>query len=319
MTQSAARVLQLLELLQRQSAISGAALADELGIDRRTVRRHIAQLEALGVPVVGIRGRDGGYALLKGFRLPPMMFTNDEAMALVIGLRVAWQYGLVNTQAASTTALAKIERVLPAHARRQMRAIERAIAIPERVGTDSTEPDLLATLGAAVDKQQRVRLIHVRNDTSPTERDFDPYGLAHLDGHWYAVGFCHLRQDMRSFRLDRVRAVSLMPVSFGRDHGFDALGFLRQSIRDLPRSHQFEVFVRGDVTRVQRIVPPMLGNLRACNGGTFLKGQADDLDWVVRELSRLPFPVDIRKPRALDQVWHSHIARLTSREVRDKG
>ena len=107
------RVLAALELLQVHATLSGADLARHLAVDRRTVRRYITHLEAIGVPIRAVRGQDGHYALMPGYKLPPLMFTNDESLALSVGLRVARELGLSDMTPAVASAEAKLGRVMP--------------------------------------------------------------------------------------------------------------------------------------------------------------------------------------------------------------
>src|SRR6266704_3053454 len=107
------RVLTVLEMLQSQGRVTGAEIADRLEVHIRTVRRYVAMLEDLGIPVAAERGRYGAYRLMPGFKLPPLMFTEDEALALTLGLKAARRMGLALTAPAVEGALAKVERVLP--------------------------------------------------------------------------------------------------------------------------------------------------------------------------------------------------------------
>lgn len=129
MAHPAARVLSVLELLQSQRQMSGAELARRLGVDGRTLRRYIMVLEDLGIPIIAERGRHGGYGLVAGFRLPPMMFTDDEALALSVGLLAARSLGLAQGASAVASAQAKLERVMPANLRRRVRAVDETVTL----------------------------------------------------------------------------------------------------------------------------------------------------------------------------------------------
>src|ERR1700716_4712413 len=113
MPQPTVRVLALLELLQARGTTSGSTLAQALGVDRRTLRRYIAMLEDLGIPITSTQGRFGGYQVVPGFKLPPMMFTDDEALALAVGLLAARGLGLADAAPSVASAQAKLERVMP--------------------------------------------------------------------------------------------------------------------------------------------------------------------------------------------------------------
>ncbi|NHZ82350.1 WYL domain-containing protein [Massilia sp. CCM 8695] len=235
----------------------------------RTVRGYIVALESLCIPMLADRGRDGGYRLMKGFKLPPMMFSNDEALAL--GLLAARNLGLAETASAGAGALAKLERVMPEHLRQRMRAIGEVVTLNMKRANAAGDPEILVALGvAAQGPQQRVRLRYRVPNQVQTEREVNPYGLAFWESNWYAVGYCHLRQDRRSFRLDRIETLSVLPASFGRPVGFDALAYLTEALAALPCAMTFSSH----------------SVLEAVSDGVVLHSQVDDLGWMARELAR---------------------------------
>jgi predicted DNA-binding transcriptional regulator YafY len=294
------RVLALLELLQAQGRLGGSELARRLGVDGRTVRRYIAMLETLGIPVTTERGRHGGYALVAGFKLPPMMFNDDEALALSIGLLAARGLGLADAAPAVASAQAKLERVMPTTLKRRVRAIDETVALDlSQASPVPAGNEALRVLSAAAQARQRVHLHYRTQQRGDSERDFDPYGLAWRGGRWYVVGHCHLRAAVRSFRLDRIEAVHALPASFGRPEDFDALGHLAFSMATLPRTHAIEVHLHADLATARRELFDAIGVFAPDGDGVALFAQADDLDWFARELARLPFAFEIRSPAAL--------------------
>lgn len=300
------RVLTVLELLQANPRIGGAELAQRAGVDRRTVRRYVAHLEAIGIPIRAQRGRDGGYALMPGFKLPPMMFGADEALALSIGLRAAREIGLGELTPAVASAQAKLERVMPAKVRRRVRDVDQAVTFdlsrPFAAGANAA----LADLAAAARARQRVHLRYRAARLAETERDLDPYGVAYRAGAWYVVGYCHLRQDLRSFRLDRILSVVPLPKSFGRPEAFDVIAYLTESIASLPRAHAIEVELHADLPRARQAVFAAIGTVTSDGARVVLHAQADDLNWFARELSRLPFGFEIIVPKALRAALAAH-------------
>lgn len=300
MSRPTTRVLAVLEMLQARGRVSGTELSAALAVDGRTLRRYIVALEALGIPITSERGRFGGYALVAGFKLPPMMFNDDEAMALAVGLLAARGIGLAESAPAVASAHAKLERVMPAKLRRRLRAVDETIALElPRTHTAAGTGDALATLSVAAQACQRVQLRYRAVGDEVSMRQFDAYGLAWRSGRWYAVGHCHLRQGLRSFRIDRIEAVRPLPVSFARPDGFDAIAYLAQSVATMARAHAIEVLLHTDHATARQEVFPALGILAAVTGGVLLRAQADDLDWFARELSRLPFDFQILQPAAL--------------------
>jgi len=313
MSKPTTRVLAVLEMLQGGTGLSGPELARRVGVDGRTVRRYIEHLIEMGVPVEVQRGRDGGYALRPGYKLPPMMFTADEALALAVGLQAAGELGLGGITPAIASTQAKLERVMPAAVRRRLKDIDQSVSL-DRVrpfAADATAA--LLGLSAAARAQQRVRLRYRSAAENETEREVDVYGLAWRGAAWYAVGHCHLRDELRSFRLDRVIGVESLPKSFGRPPGFDVLGYLARSIALLPRAFTVELMLDTDLERARRVMFAELGTLTACEGGVRLDAQADDLGWMARELARLPFGFTIKKPSALRRALATHGRTLIER------
>lgn len=299
MSRPTARVLAALELLQTHGRMSGAEMARRLSVDPRTVRRYVVTLEELGIPVTAERGRDGHYMLVAGFKLPPMMFTDDEALAVSVGLQAARGLGLAEAQASVAGAQAKIERVMPAALSRRVRAVGETVAIGLSRSTPSVDNRALGSLSEAAQTGTRVRMRYRARAGEETERDFDAYGLAHRGGRWYVVGMCHLRGGLRSFRLDRVQSVRPLADRFSRPDGFDALGHLALSVATLPRAFAVEVLFETDLQTAQRELFSAAGVLEWTGTGVLLRGQVDSLPWFARELARLPFDFQIRRPASL--------------------
>jgi predicted DNA-binding transcriptional regulator YafY len=310
MPQPTVRVLALLELLQARGLTSGAALAQALDVDRRTLRRYIATLEEMGIPITTSQGRFGGYQLVPGFKLPPMMFTDDEALALAVGLLAARGLGLTQAMPAVASAKAKLERVLPVRLSTRLSAVDETVTLELARPSAVLDQGVLALLSNATQNRRRVHVEYRTPQGEDTHRDFDPYGLVYRAGRWYTVGMCHLRGGLRSFRLDRIRTASAREARFERPTGFDALQYLKQSIATLPRAHSVEVFLATDLATAQRELFSAFGVLEWVGDGVLLRSQADDLKWFARELSRLPFDFQVRSPTALSAAVASAGRRL---------
>ncbi|MDC8786589.1 helix-turn-helix transcriptional regulator [Roseateles koreensis] len=302
-TKPTSRVLALLELLQSNRQLSGAELARSMGVEVRSVRRYITHLQELGVPVQAQRGRDGGYSLRPGHKLPPMMFSKDETLALAMGLRAARELGLNGILPALASAQAKLERVSPKALQRRLRDVVEAVALTpgQKSMPGSLLTEHLPALSTAARAQQRVRLRYRSGaQEQVTEaREVDVYGLAFRGGHWYAVGYCHLRQALRCFRLDRVEAVEARPASFLRPAGFDVLAHLSQAIATLPRAHTVRLSLHTNISTARAHLAPELGLLVPLHEGCRLDAQIDDLSAMAREIAAWPFACTIHKPQAL--------------------
>jgi len=311
MARPTTRVLAVLELLQSHGRVGGPELARRVGVNGRTLRRYIEMLEELGIPIVAERGRFGGYALVAGFKLPPLIFTDDEALALSVGLLAARGLGLAHAAPAVAGAQAKLQRVMPPALKRRLRAIDETVALDlSRANASPDDNAALVTLSAAAQARQRVRLDYRSGQEQVTARNFDPYGLVWRGGRWYAVGHCHLRRDVRSFRLDRVIAVRAMPANFGRPDEFDALAHLARSVATMPRAHAIEVLLHTDLDRARRETFDAMGVFAPEGDGVRLSAQADNLDWFARELGRLSFDFTVLSPAALRKAVQRQSARL---------
>jgi len=292
------RVLAVLELLQTHGRMSGSELARRLEVDRRTVRRYISMLEELGIPITAEHGRGGAYMLVAGFKLPPMMFTDDEALALAVGLLAARGLGLAGAAPAVASAQAKLERVMPTGLQRRVRAVDETVTLDLSRSTVPSDNAALVALTNAAQTRTRVSLRY-RGRREETERELDPYGLAYRAGCWYVVGMCRLRRGLRSFRLDRVQSVRPLASRFTRPPRFDALAHVTLSLATLPRAFSPEVLLKTDLDTARRELFPTAGVLQCTEEGVVLSAQADDLRWFARELARLPFGFEIRSPAEL--------------------
>jgi predicted DNA-binding transcriptional regulator YafY len=305
------RVLAVLELLQTHGRLSGADMSRRLEVDGRTVRRYIVMLEQIGIPILSERGRHGGYALMPGFKLPPMMFTDDEALALSLGLLAARSLGLAEAAPAVASAQAKLERIMPAGLKQRVGAIDETVRLDLERATAPQDNAALVTLSSAAQARQRVQLRYKPPGAAETERGFDPYGLAFYDGCWYAVGHCHLRQGMRTFRLDRIVSAAPLPHSFARPDGFDALAHLRTSLAAMPRAYAATVLLETDLRTAQRYLMDVIGLFEQTDQGVLLHNQSDDLAWFARELASLPFGFRIISPDSLRGELHTIAQRLS--------
>ncbi|MBA5604300.1 YafY family transcriptional regulator [Duganella sp. FT3S] len=303
------RVLAVLELLQAHGRISGAEMARRIGVDGRTLRRYIVMLEQIGIPIMSERGRHGGYALVAGFKLPPMMFTDDEALALSLGLLAARSLGLAEAAPAVASAQAKLTRIMPDGLKQRVSALDETVRLDLATGRASQDNDALVVLSAAAQRGQRVQLRY-RSGGVDTVRDVDTYGLAYYLGGWYAVGWCHMRGAVRTFRLDRIVTAKPAQGGFVRPAGFDALAHLRLSVASLPRAFSATVLLKTDLETARRTLMETLGIFEQCEGGVLLHNQSDDLAWLARQLAAVPFELEILDPPRLRVELAAHARRL---------
>jgi predicted DNA-binding transcriptional regulator YafY len=306
------RLLTLLELLQARGRLTGAELAERLEVNQRSVRRYVAMLQDLGVPVDGARGRHGGYRLRRGFKLPPLMFTEEEALALTLGLLSARQTGLAAAAPAVEGALAKVDRVLPESVRDQVRAVQDSLHLdlgpPHPV--PPTQPATVVAFSAAARERRRLRLRY-QSPERVTEREFDPYGVVFRSGRWYAVGWCHLAQEVRTFRLDRVLEAEPTPARFVPPPGFDAHAHLLHSLGRMYEPWTAEVLMDTTVEEASRWISPVIGSLTGTPRGVRLTLRANSLEWMAHIVSRIPWPVEVAGPPELAGALLALAGRLT--------
>lgn len=310
MNRPTTRILALLELLQTHGRMSGPELARRLEVGPRTLRRYITTLEDIGIPITTERGRHGGYMLVSGFKLPPLMFTESEAVAVSLGLQAARSLGFSEAAPAVASALAKLERVMPADLKRRVRAIGETTTLDLRSGNNAGSSAAMAALATAAQEQQRVQLAYQALNGATTRREIDPYGLVYWRGRWYVVGYCHLRQDLRSFRLDRVTEVRLSAARFTRPQGFDAAAYLKASIATIPRALAVEVLLKADLSTVLAMLPESAGVFEPTADGVLLRTYSDSLEWIARRLAALPCAFEVRAPDALRAAVRDHALRL---------
>ena len=301
MSKPITRVLAVLELLQAHGHMSGIEIAQRLGIDSRTLRRYIVQLGEMGIPILSERGRFGGYSLLPGFKLPPMMFTDDESLALCVGLLAARQLGLAESVPAAASAQAKIERILPPRLQARMRALGDMVHLGLALAAPLPDNDALLVLSAAALARQRVHLRYCSLLGDASARDVDPYGLAFHGGSWYLLALCHLRGAMRSFRLDRVQGTAALPASFQPPAGFDPLFELRKSLAAIPRAHQVEVLLHTTLHQAATLFPETPGWFEQTPDGVLLRMETDHVDWLAGKLAGSPCVFEVLQP---DELRH---------------
>ena len=314
---SVGRLLTLLELLQAHRRLSASEIASRLEVDRRTVRRYVAGLQEMGIPVEGERGRAGGYRLRPGFKLPPLMFTEEEGMALVLGLLAVQRLGLVRGGQALTGALAKLDRVLPEGLRKRLKAMQEMLGLGlNPVARGSADAQTVLTISSAALDGNRVKLDYQAAQGARTTRVVDPYGIAFQSGNWYLVAKDHLRDDLRTFRLDRIRSADVLPENFDRPVGFDVVAHVQRAMALLPYGLTAEVLLHVSLAEARRRVPPALGTLEAVEGGVLLRMGAEELEWVARFLAGFPWEFTVLGPPELRQALVEVADRLVANASR---
>jgi predicted DNA-binding transcriptional regulator YafY len=236
MTTTATRLITLIMLLQRHPNQKAGELARELGISVRTLHRYFTMLDEMGIPVFSERGPYGGFSLVRGYKLPPLIFTPEEAVAISLGTGlVKDMWGQLYREAACG-ALAKLENVLPEEQRREAAWARRTLISTglHRADLDAVSPTL-EKLRRAAREHHRVRMSYQSRGRSDLNvRDLDPYALVHRWGWWYLIGFCHIRQAVRTFRVDRISELTVLEQGFEPPQDFDIQAYLAQEDASQP-------------------------------------------------------------------------------------
>ena len=296
-----ARLLDLLELLQTQPLTTGTEIADRLRIDRRTVRRYITALQDLGIPVEGQRGVGGGYRIRPGYRLPPLMLDDDEAVVVALGVIAAGRLGLTATTESVDGALAKIHRVLPDGLRRRVEALETTLDFTTAApaGAPVTGETVLL-LADATRRRRRLRIGYRSYSGEDTERELSPHGLVVHSGRWYLAAHDHTRDDLRTFRVDRIRGAALATeAAIAPPDGFDAVTYISRSLARTPWPYEVVVLIHLSLEEARKRLPATLAELGEADGGTLLRMRVSSLDWMARILAGLDCDFAIHEPEEL--------------------
>jgi predicted DNA-binding transcriptional regulator YafY len=318
MSSTSSRTLRLLSLFQAHRYWSGAELADRLNVSERTLRRDVDRLRELGYPVEAHRGIDGGYELAAGAALPPLAVDDDEAVALVIGLRAAAQGSVAGIEESAIRALTKIVQVMPPRLRRRVDALH-AVTVPAVWGAGpSVDADVLTAIAQACRDEERMRFSYTAHGGAPTDRHVEPHRLVSLGQRWYLVAYDLARHDWRSFRLDRLRDPRGTGARFRPRElpAHDAAAFVRDGIENAPAAHAVEAVVHAPAATV-RAALGRWGTIEEIDDERCrLRMTADSLDWPALALGTVGAEFEVVGPPELIEhirEWGVRFRRATRR------
>jgi len=324
MSRPAGRLLTLLELLQSGGTRTVAELADRLGVDGRTVRRYVDQLSELDVPVEAVRGRYGGYRLARGYRLPPLMLSDDEALAVLLGLIAGRRAGLMTSaDTATETAAAKIRRVLPDRLARRLDTVLEALAFTEPPGEFAT-PDaaVLLTIADAARHRRPISIRYTDRHGRSSDRTLHPYGIVTHSGRWYVTGTDPVIREDRTFRLDRVASARTLPGSFEAPAGLDPAQRVLSGFATAEYEHEVTLRIQGTVQQIRARFPASIASVEepaaaaSSDPGTErwlrVELRAERLDWLPPLLASLDRPFVIERPDELRHLVLALADRLAS-------
>ncbi|HID80773.1 MAG TPA: YafY family transcriptional regulator [Chromatiales bacterium] len=217
------RLFRLVQMLRVDRVITATQLADQLEVSERTIYRDMQDLSLSGIPVVSEPGV--GYKLMPGFRLPPLMFDEDEITALLLGARMIKAWTDKTLGKAAQRVIEKVQTVLPDH--RQTEMDNEEILVPD-FHVDEVVKTRINQLRKSIRSQQKIKMDYVRADGQGSSRVVHPLGLFFWGRVWTLVGWCELRDDFRHFRLDRIQQLEIHADVFEINAGGSLQDYLRQ-------------------------------------------------------------------------------------------
>lgn len=309
------RVLTVLELLQARDSVTGAELAERLEVDLRTVQRYIVRLKDLTIPVESSRGVGGAYRLKPGYRLPPLLLTNEEAFALSLGLHSLRQVGLAAFAPATEGALAKLRRVLPEALRESIQTVDDVVAIEPGPWVVPASVEYLIAAASAIRTGRRIRFAYRSHQGADSRRHIEPYAVMHTDGRWYLIGHCLTRRALRTFRLDRVSKLEIGAGRFTRPQDFDAREYMRKSMPFVQSQYQIDVWIDLPVEEAQHNFMPWRIAMEEEDGGTRMRCGRDRLEMFAAMLLSPGRRIVVHGPEELRTTFRN-LARQAERAAR---
>jgi predicted DNA-binding transcriptional regulator YafY len=310
---TSSRLLALLSLLQTPRTWSGHELADRLEVSRRTVRRDVDRLRGLGYPVEGTLGADGGYRLGAGSEIPPLLLDDDEAVAIVIGLRTAAIQAVAGIDEASARALVKLEQVLPARLRTRFEGLRAATSPIDWSRAPSVDPAVLTVVARAISGREQLRFTYRTANGASGRRSVEPRALVVLGRRWYLVAWDQDREDWRIFRADRIED----PWSTGRPlpqrelpGGLDAAAYVRERQLSQAPTYRMVATLHAPFEHVGPRAGDAISDIEPIDAGRCrITSQGDTLEWLAIRLILLDCDFEIHEPRELVE----YLGRLAER------
>jgi len=221
------RIVAILIQLQSKRVVTAQELADRFQVSLRTIYRDIRTLEVSGVPIISEAGL--GYSIMEGYRLPPIMFTREEASSFVAAEKLMQKFTDKTLGAYHETAMYKVKSVLRGKEKDWVEALESQVVIdPAQSLFNEKIPDALEILFESIAEKRQVELTYESlNAREETKRSIEPVGLFHENNFWYLLGYCHLRKDYRQFRTDRMQAIRRSSKPFTLIH--QSLDYYREN------------------------------------------------------------------------------------------
>ncbi len=286
-TSPTARALLALELVQDRPGITADRLADKLGVTGRAARRYVEILREAGIPIESVRGPYGGYRIGRGVRLPPLMFSATEALALVMAV-LDGHHQVSDPTDPVGSAIGKIVRALPESVSTQVEAVRQTTAPAPDHAAARPDPGTTADLVRACSNHRRVRIDYRSEAGSEWVMDVDPWAVVVRHGRWYLLCRSPAKDARRAYRIDRVREVEVLNDTFEPPIDLNAVEMLEEHLA-VGWEYDVEVVIDAPADTVGRCVSRALGRLEALDDGrTRLVGSTGNPWWYAEQLVKIP-------------------------------
>lgn len=292
------RLTAIILMLQSRRVVTAERIADHFEISVRTVYRDIAALGEAGVPIMAEAGV--GYSLMRGYNVPPIMFTEAETAALFMSGEITKQFSDESLKQCLEGALLKVRAVLPEAHKSYLNRLDGSVEIWSRPNGFHEEQSLIPIQEAVV----RKRCIVVHYDTGGrgevTERTIEPLGLTFYGRRWHLIGWCRLRNAVRDFRLDRMQQWTVLGEAFTGHEDFSLSDYFEEMVDEHPL---IPVRIECDRWALERMLQEMPCQIESKqelpNGNVLVEAQSYSLDWTARWLIGMANAAVARSPDEL--------------------
>jgi len=245
------RITAILIQLQSKRVIKAQEIADRFGISLRTVYRDIRTLEAAGIPILSEAGI--GYSIMKGYRLPPVMFTKEEATSMLTAEKLVAKLTDEASARHYQSAMYKIKAILHSNEKELLEDLEAHIAVARPpAATNGHASNFMPLIFKSITERRVLQLQYFAyHSEKVTERDIEPIGVYFTDGHWHLIAYCRLREDYRDFRADRILQIQDTSLTF-RKRELTLQGYLQKIAR---RENLLKVVILVDKSVVKYMYP----------------------------------------------------------------
>jgi predicted DNA-binding transcriptional regulator YafY len=299
------RLFAMVDLLRGNKQLTTQALAEHFGVSERTIRRDLTHLQDLEVEVETLPGRGGGVTLAKGSLLPALRFTDDEALVLALGLNQAQRTKDAKLAKAAESAFKRLEHVLSESLGERIDSVLQSLEAEssKALKLEKIESRTMLDVSQAVQQKERLETRYRSRESGFTYRKLDPYGVVYLNSNWYVAGYCHLRKDVRTFRLDRLEVLKTTGETFKPPKNFNAFKTISESLAQapFPGSVPCRVWLKTDLATASKSVPAYVAMLEPQQNGVILNIMAHP-DWFWRVcvyLLEFDFPIKVLEPDRL--------------------